>query len=470
MSSPFAPKDPAADAPVDPADAPVDPMPVGIHNVYIFEVFNTTSWSIILGSPMLLFLQHLKASATVLAFAACLAPVLNILQIPSARFVERVGYRRFVLGGWTSRSFFIVGMVIVAFLPDTVSATGRIIAILVLSLCFNTLRGISVCGMLPWFTHIIPESRRGEFLAKDQLAGALAAITCLFVSGALLRLPNPQYSFGTVFSISAMGAFTSLIFLRRVPDVPVEKIVKNEASLPWREMLFYPPFLKYVRYNMIINMALGVSGVFWVRYFRLFLHVSASNVIFVSCFSLIVTATGLFLVGTLIDRAGNKPALTVSGILFTLHFAVWGAVAAGVIPFNLWVLCLQTFTSGLAGALWNLANVRMVMGIVPAMGRPHFLALYSVASNLTVGLVPLAWGPIMDHLGTWHTAWGYWQWNSYSLLYTMLTLTIIVGLFALEHVAEPKTMTWNVFMRELLVNTPSRAVSRLVGRIRDLGD
>jgi len=440
-------------------------MPKDIHNVYIYEVFNTTSYSVVLGSPMLLYFQHLHASATILAVAACLAPLLNTLQIPAARFVERVGYRRFVLSGWTTRSIVIVGMTLVAFLPDSVDRATRMVVMLGLALVFNTLRGISVCGFLPWFTHIVPESRRGEFLAKDQLAGALAAIACLFIAGSLLRL-DAWYSFGILFAMSAAAAFMSLFFLRRVPDVPVEKIISNPTPMPWREMFFYPPFFRYVLYNLTVNMALGTSNVFWVRYFRTFLHVSESNVLFFASFSTIAVALGLFLVGRLIDRAGNKPALTFSGILLVCHFSGWAGVAAGIIPFNTVVLCIQIFTSGLGGALWNLANVRIVMGIVPVMGRPHFLALYSVVGSLTVGLVPLAWGPVMDYLDHWRAAWGYWQWNSYSLLYCVLAFTMGVALFMLRSVAEPKTMTWDFFMTELLVKTPSRAVSRLISRLR----
>jgi MFS family permease len=175
---------------------------------------------------------------------------------------------------------------------------------------------------------------------------------------------------------------------------------------------------------------------------------------------------GLFLVGRLIDRAGNKPALTASGLLMVCHFSAWAGVAAGIIPFNTVVFCFQIFTSGLGGALWNLANVRIVMGIVPEMGRPHFLALYSVASSLTVGLVPLFWGPVLDYLDHWHVAWGYWEWNSYSLFYCTMAITMGVGLFMLRSVAEPKTMTWEVFMTELLVKTPSRGVSQLIRRLR----
>src|SRR5271168_2974124 len=106
---------------------PQEPMPPGIHNVYLYDVFNTTSWSVVLGPPMLLFLQNLSATATVIAIAACLSPTLNILQIPAAHYVERIGYRRFVLAGWISRSFMIIGMTVVAFLPESVDRTTRIV-------------------------------------------------------------------------------------------------------------------------------------------------------------------------------------------------------------------------------------------------------------------------------------------------------------------------------------------------------
>src|SRR5476651_2327271 len=124
------------------SSVPLEPMPPGVHNVYIFEVFNTASWSIILGAPMLLFFQHLNATATILAIAACLNPVLNILQIPAARFVERVGYRRFVLSGWTTRSVVVIVMALVAFLPDSVDPATRMVLMLGLSFVYNAMRGI----------------------------------------------------------------------------------------------------------------------------------------------------------------------------------------------------------------------------------------------------------------------------------------------------------------------------------------
>lgn len=447
---------------------PLEPMPPDIGNVYVYEAFNTASWSVVLGSPMLLFFQHLNASATVLAIAACLAPVLNILQLPAAYYVERVGYRRFVLSGWTLRSCIVVGMTFVALLPDRVDTATRMIVMLGLLLIYNAMRGVSVAGFLPWFTHIVPASRRGEFLAKDQFSGALAAISCLFLSGSLLQ-HMAWYSFGVVFATSAICAFLSLLFLRRIPDVPAEKIPRNPNALPWKDMIFHPPFFRYVLYNMMTNVAFGASNVFWVRFFRVELQVSNAVVLYVAAATTLALAINLVVIGPMLDRAGNKPALTLSGVVFLCHFSGWALVAAKILPANVFMFTIQTLTAGLGGALWNLANVRIVMGIVPHMGRPHFLALYSVAGNLALGLSPLAWGPVMDALAHWNHSWGMWNWNCFSLFYAALVATIATGLVLLRNVTEPVTMTWDEFMTELLVKTPSRAISRLINRLRGPG-
>jgi MFS family permease len=448
---------------------PVEPMPPGLGNVYVYETFNAVSWIVVLGSPMLLYLQRLHASATVLALAASLGPAMSILQIPAAPFVEKIGYRRFVVNGWTARSVFIIVMTVVAFLPDGVDRTTRIVLMLFLSFGYNFLRGISLCGILPWFTHIVPESRRGEFLAKDQMAAAVAVVAALAGFSWILTGRERWYSFGAVFAISAVSAFISVRFLRRVPDVAVEKIVVNPHPMPWREMFFFPPFQRYIRYNAVINVAIGASTVFWVRFFRQSLHLSDSNVLAVGAITTSALAFALLLVSTIIDRTGSRPALTLSGGLFACHFFLWAGVAAGLVRCTWSLIVFQSVVSGLAGALWNLANVRAVIGLIPVMGRAHFLALYSVVANLTTALVPVLWGPILDALEVWQKPWGWWQWNSFSLFYVVLAVNMLVGLVMLQDVEEPEAMNWNTFTQELLVKTPARAVSRVISRLRTPG-
>ena len=153
-----------------------------------------------------------------------------------------------------------------------------------------------------------------------------------------------------------------------------------------------------------------------------------------------------------------------------VHFGIWCAVAAHLIAGTSEIIVFQCVVSGLAAALFNLANLRAVIGIVPVLGRAHFLALYSVGVNLSLALIPLLWGPVFDSLGSWHLNWGGFQWNSFTIFYLTLALTMVSALAMLRGVHESgDPMDWDDFTRELLVNTPARAVSRVVGRFRGPG-
>ena len=97
-------------------------MPHGVGNAFAFQVFNTMSFTIVLSTPMLLYFKRLDASATVLGIVVALPNLLNILQIPAAQFVEKMGYRAFVLRGWLVRALFILAMAVVPLLPAKRSA------------------------------------------------------------------------------------------------------------------------------------------------------------------------------------------------------------------------------------------------------------------------------------------------------------------------------------------------------------
>lgn len=73
-------------------------------NIFLFTIFNALSYQIILGSTMVLYAKDIGASATVLGIVAGMMPTLVIFQIPAAKHVERVGYKKFIYAGWGTRS------------------------------------------------------------------------------------------------------------------------------------------------------------------------------------------------------------------------------------------------------------------------------------------------------------------------------------------------------------------------------
>lgn len=409
---------------------------------------------------MMLYFKKLGASATVLGVIAALGALMNIFQIPAARFVERIGYRTFVLRGWISRSFMIGGVALVVSLPLPVDESTRQILVLFLLFLFNIARGISLSGYLPWISAIVPESVRGRFLSMDQAASQSALLLTVALSAVYLQWTERASAFGALFAASLLLAGMSLIYLKRIPDAPVSPAAKEGGEeVPWRAMLQHGPFLKLVIFHSMMMLALSGGGLIFIPFARDQLGCSDSkfmilHLIWGSIFVLTSLATGKML-----DRVGSRPVLGLSALIFGIHWLGWGAVAAHLLPFQWGIIFFQQATAGVGLALYNSAHMRLLMGTVPAMGRSHFFALFSVAASLVAGLAPLGWGLLTDAMRSVKFGTGV-EVNRFVILYVTITLILIPAMVALRRIEEARASTTEELLRELVLETPWRSITR----------
>lgn len=408
----------------------------------------------------MLYFKKLGASATVLGVIAALGALMNIFQIPAARFVERIGYRTFVLRGWISRSFMIGGVALVVSLPLPVDESTRQILVLFLLFLFNIARGISLSGYLPWISAIVPESVRGRFLSMDQAASQSALLLTVALSAVYLQWTERASAFGALFAASLFLAGMALIYLKRIPDAPVSPAAKEGGEeVPWRAMLQHGPFLKLVIFHSMMMLALSGGGLIFIPFARDQLGCSDSkfmilHLIWGSIFVLTSLATGKML-----DRVGSRPVLGLSALIFGIHWLGWGAVAAHLLPFQWGIIFFQQATAGVGLALYNSAHMRLLMGTVPAMGRSHFFALFSVAASLVAGLAPLGWGLLTDAMRSVKFGTGV-EVNRFVILYVTMTLILIPAMVALRRIEEARASTTEELLRELVLETPWRSITR----------
>ena len=439
-------------------------MPAGVWNAYWFQVFNTVSFTIVLSTPMILYFKKLGATATVLGIVLAMPALMNILQIPAAQFVEKMGYRAFVLWGWTVRSAFILGIAGVAMLPEKIDPPTRMALLLFLLFAFNASRGVSLCGYLPWMTQMIPEEVRGRYVSRDQMSAALATFGAIIVATLYLKPPEAKHAYGLLFLGGFAAILLSLWFLRRIPDVPVPPSADSSGNVPYMEMLFRRPFFRLMVYDAALLFSLAGAGVIWIPLLRDSFEATDSLILGMTALWNFVSAACLWGFGHLVDRVGSRPLLGLATLLLVVHLSLWCSVAAHVLPFNLLAIVLIQSTSAIGVSLFNLANTRLVMASVPAMGRSHFFALYTVITGLVSGIFPIFWGILLDALAGWGTAWSRWQWNPYSVLYAAMVVIMIGAVVLRNRLSEARAMTTDAFLRELLVRTPSRAMSRLLPR------
>ena len=427
-------------------------------NAFLFQVFNTSSFYLVMGLPMMLYFKKLGASATVLGVLACLAALLNIFQIPAARFVDKVGYRNFVLRGFTTRSILIAGVALVAVLPGWTDDFSRQALMLFLLFLFNLIRGISLSGYLPWISAIVPEPVRGRFLALDQAASQAALLLTVALTAWYLSFADQPSSFGLLFGASLVLGVASLFYLRKIPDAPTQGAASS-GEVPWKAMLGHPPFRQLLVFHAVMMLAMSGGGLFFVPFARDQFHCSDSLFMVLHLMWGTVFVLTSLRAGRWLDRMGSRPVLGLCVVVMGIHWLGWGAVAAHLLPFTWGTFVLQQGTAGIGLALYSSAHLRLLMSTVPAMGRSHFFALFSVAGSLTAGLSPLGWGLLTDMLAGFRIGTEV-QLNGFVMLYVVIALIMIPALFLLARVHEERAASTEELIRELVRETPWRSITR----------
>ncbi len=451
--------DPKSSAP-EPTSIPRELAPM-----YWFSAFNALSFQPVLAGPMILFAKSLGASATVVGILSGMMPLLVITQRPAARFVNRVGFRRFVLGGWSIRVGIIFLIALVPLTGAFLDAATRLVLLLALLLAFNVSRGISSAAWLPWITELIPPALRGRHFARDQFWMNAASMTAFAFSGLLLGPGGGPWQFAAVFFFSAITGTMSLRYLKRIPDAqPPAEPGGGKGSVPWLQLASHPPFRILLAVNVGWSLAYGGLNTFVVTFLRAGASLPENQILYLMSVSFVGGVASPWLAGPRLDRLGSKPMLEFTmGLGFIIGLG-WCLAAGRILPVEAWLTVPLLVLLGLVNALFSAANNRLAMEIVPALGRNHFFALFMVVWQLTLGLSPVGWGLMLDAIGTSKTVLLGVEWNRYSVYFGLVAVSFIVAFVLCQRLMEPRAAEISRLVRELMFEEPRRWWTFFVGR------
>ena len=432
-------------------------LPPGLNNFFWFAFFNALSFQIILSSPMLLYAKSLDASATVLGLLSGMMPLLVIFQIPAAKHLGRISYKRFLLLGWGTRVafiFFIALVPLAGFLKDPT----RLVLLLAILFAFNLTRGIASCAWLPWVSAVVPEESRGIYLVRDALFVNTASLLTFWLSAMMLGNQPTDWQFSALFSFSAVAGVVSLVFMRRIPDAPVTADVKQSSEpVPWGAIAQFKPFRRLLWLGIVFALATGGLGTFIVSWLRSDAVKMAENqVLLVISAQFLGGMSTLWLLGERLDRYGSRPVIALGLLLGLGVVDCWMLLAGGILTPTPAVIAALQFAMGFVGSIVGMGVMRLLLAVVPAMGKNHFFALYSVATSLTAGLSPVLWGIMIDGLARVRMRWLGLEWNSYSLFFAAAAMLMLVTLWLCGRLVEQKAARLEALMRDLFIEGPLR--------------
>ncbi len=436
-------------SPSDPPQSLSHRLPAGVAHAYGFAAFNALSFQMIVGSPIILYAKSLEATATQLGLIAGMLPLLNVLQIPAARFVGRVGHKRFVIGGWSVRVAFIALMVAVPLCAGPLGKGGQLAAILVLLFLFNTSRGLSSCGWLPWITSIIPHALRGRYLTRESAVTNAASLVAFVLAASTLGRDPSGGHFAALFAFSACAGAASLAFLKRIPeDHDPEALYNAVAPVRIGTMLCQQPFRRLLLLTVFWSMASGGLSAFAVAFLREATTMPDGRILLLGAATFVGGISTLFILRQWLDRIGSRPILVATALFCMASMVGWVALSAGLLPASIPLVLALMFAMGLGASTTNLASTRLAMATIPETGRSHYFAVYSVVGSVVLGLAPIVWGVLVDFLKHRPPVRFLGNvWPPYAVLFSCLAIVFLLTVVAAFRVHEPESVSLDRLLR-----------------------
>ncbi len=417
--------------------APPATFQPGTGNAFAFAAFNALSFQMVLGSPMILYAKSLGASSFTLGLIAGMLPLLVVLQIPAAGFVDRLGCKRFVVAGWGARSVFIALLVFVPLDVLPLGDGGRLAAVLVLLFLFNAVRGVSSCGWLPWISGVVPPPLRGRYLATEAGVVNLASIAAFALAALVLGEGAGPGRFSALFAFSLLMAVASVAALARIPGAPALPPAALRARPGFREMWRLRAFRRVLITNAWASLAAGGVVTFVVAFLRGRLEMPERSVLLLTSLMFVGGALNQFLLRRALDRFGSKPVMGAAFCLWVVAMALWAGLAGGLLPAGAALAAALMVAIGLANSLMNLANVRLAMVVIPDLGRSYYFAFFSVVGSLVLGLAPVLWGAFLDLFASSRREFGGFELNAHSALFAIMAALFVAALASSRALEEP---------------------------------
>ena len=439
-------------------------VPPQANNSYRFSLFNAVNFQITLGAPMVLYAKALGGSATTIGIVASLAPLMTVLQLPTAYFIPKVGYKGFVLSGWSVRAlllFVLALLPLLVFFPHAV----QIELMLTCLFLFNVVRGVSTGAWLPWLTALVPENARSGFLRSDQLHMQCGGLLAIAISTLVLWSGAQPWQFALLFFISAFAGTLSLHFVRKIPDVEIGEQVRSSGHpVPWLEILKYPPFAKLLIFNVVYNWVVGGLAAFVIAFLEGRAGYTAGEVLAVSLASAVGAFASVPFFGLVLERTGSKPILRLAMTLLLWGIIFWVLVTSGTVPAHYLFVGFNYLVLGVAGGLFSIANTRIAMDTMPEMGRNHFFSLFTVFASLSLGLSPIFWGVFLDVLAKNEFSIGVFQVNRFSIYFILLALLGFITFFLARPLVEKKGKPFDTAIRDVVILAQLKLYGRFFNR------
>jgi MFS family permease len=399
---------------------------------------------------------ELGASNTLIGLFAAIAPLTQLLQIPSISLIEKLRTRRAVCVYAATASR--IPWLVIALLPMLFAPAIRT-SVLGWALVLNgSFAAVSNAAWNPWMRDIVPPERLGSFFGRRMsLATALGLVLSLIAAGYLDLWGRwfPQqgvYAYSMIYLAGFLTGILAVHYLFRIPEPRMAPASGNGSLIS----LITQPFKDGNFRNLIVflsswNFAVNLAAPFFTVYMLKRLGMSMSLVIVFMVLTQLTNLLFLRVWGRVSDRYSHKSVLRVSGPLFIACILAWTFTTMPeryVLTIPLLVVIHVFMGVSIAGVTLSTSNISLKLA--PRGEATSYLAASSLANSLAAGTAPILGGRCVDFFAGRELSWTL-RWTSPESDISLRTLdfqhwdfffffAFLLGLFSIQRLGRVKEL------------------------------
>jgi len=274
----------------------------------LFNVFNSLSWNLLVGSIVTLFAIRLGASSTYIGTLSALLYV-SFFFLPLGKLLSRkfsiVGIFSFA---WILRA---IGMITVVLAPIAVRFGHHDTALGLTMLgvgIFHVVRGIGMIANNPVLSNLSKGPDRNSYMTQIQIINSAVGMFSGFAIAIILGKDPGLSLYSIIMTAGIVCGVTSGMLIRKLPEPPTEKnAVKTSLAGLVREAMHEPKIKLFLIILLLVVLVSGVSRTFLVVYAREVFLQEDGMVLLYSVFGGLGQLLANMLIKFLVDRIGAKP-------------------------------------------------------------------------------------------------------------------------------------------------------------------
>ncbi|MCX8172704.1 MAG: MFS transporter [Archaeoglobaceae archaeon] len=343
---------------------PHDPKK-SITNFFREGIFSQITNSLLTATLISSYLAVVGASPFVIGVLLAIPHLTTIAQIISAKFVEKRSRKRFAILASLVAKNSILAMAIISF----IGGPYEILAFAIFYLIFNICEDLLTVSWSSWMRDLVFGAKMGEKLSKRIAYGKIAAIP-VFILQIVFFERLSKNAFPLLFFFAFLSGIMSIYFLRGIEDVKSRRISEPSLIVPLRNA----NFLKWTFLNSAFCFSLNSARSFFAVYI---LQVLGYPIWFILLFAFLAHISSIYslrLAGTISDRFGNKPLLSISIASFSLSTVLF-IISDFYMPLYLLILA-----SILHGFYTSVPAIAYMNAVADMTRKKHSAPFYAIGN------------------------------------------------------------------------------------------